>query len=58
MIFTKGYTNSYEQVEVLTRKYNIHYRFCVGSFIYIVYKRVDLCFSVHKMEKFSSNTGK
>ena len=28
------------------------------SIIYISYTRVDLCFAVHKLEKFSSNTGK
>ena len=35
MIFTKADTNtSYDQVEKLTREFNIHYRYCIGSFIY------------------------
>ena len=44
-------------MEVLLLEYNIHYRDCVGSFICILYKRVDLCFEVHKLERFSSNPG-
>ena len=50
MIFTKEYASiSDEQVEVLSIKYNIHYRSCMGSFIYLLSKRVDLCFAVHKL---------
>ena len=30
----------------------------MGSLIYLLSTRVDLCFSVHKLEKFSSNPGK
>ena len=49
MIFTKKYVStSDEQVESLTREYNIHYRACIGSLIYLLSTRVDLSFSVHK----------
>ena len=59
MIFTKeDVSTSDEQVEVLYREYKIHYRYCVGSLIYILSTRVDLCFSVHNMGNFSSNPGK
>ena len=59
MIFTKeDVSTSDEQVEKLTREYNIHYRACIGSFIYLLSKRVDLSFSLHKLEKFSANPGK
>ena len=59
MIFTKeNYSTIYEQVEVLSREFNIHYRACVGSLIYILSKRVYLCFSVQRLVKFSSNPGK
>ena len=52
MIFTKeDVSTSDEQVENLTREYNIHYRACIGSLIYILSKRVDLSFSVHKLAK-------
>ena len=59
MIFTKedAYT-SYEQVEVLSREYNIHYRNCLGSLIYLFYTIVDVYFEFHKLETFSSNPGK
>ena len=50
MIFTKEYVStSYEQVEKLTREYNIHYRACIGSLIYLLSTRVDLSFAVHKL---------
>ena len=56
MIFTKADTsNSDEQVENLTRKFNIHYRSCIGSLIYLLSTRVDLSFAVHKLETVSSN---
>ena len=56
MIFTKEYVStSDDQVEKLTREYNIHYRACIGSLIYLLYKRVDLSFAVNKLEKFSAN---
>ena len=59
MIFTKADTStSDEQVEKLTRVFNIHYRACIGSLIYLLSIRVDLSFAVHKLAKFSSNPGK
>ena len=59
MILTKEYAStSIEKVKVLPREYNIYYRACVGSLIYLLSTRVNLCFSVQKLEKFSSNTGK
>ena len=54
MIFTKeDVSTSDEQVEKLTREYNIHYRACIESLIYILSTGVDLIFSVHKLETFS-----
>ena len=59
MIFTKeDVSTSDEQVEKLTREYNIHYRACIGSLIYLLSTRVDLSFAVHKLSKFSENPGK
>ena len=59
MIFTKeDVSTSDEQVEKLTREYNIHYRSCIGSLIYLFSTRVDLSFAVHKLAKFSANPGK
>ena len=59
MIFTKeDVSTSDEQVEKLTREYNIHYRACIGSLIYLLSTIVDLRFAVHKLAKFSANTGK
>ena len=59
MIFTKeDVSTSDEQVESLTREYNIHYRACIGSLIYLLSTRVDLSFAVHKLAKFSANCGK
>ena len=53
MIFTKeDVSTSDEQVEKLTREYNIHYRACIGSLIYLLSTRVDLSFAVHKLAKF------
>ena len=42
MIFTKedAYTSD-EQFEKLTREFNIHYRACIGTLIYLLSKRVD-----------------
>ena len=59
MIFTKEdiYTSD-EQVEKLTREFNIHYRDYIGSLIYLLSKRVDLSFAVHKLAKFSANPSK
>ena len=51
-IFTKEDASvSDEQGEVLSRYYNIHYRACVVSLVYISSKKVDSCFAVHKLEK-------
>ena len=59
MIFTKEYVStSDEQVEKLTREFNIHYRACIGSLIYLFSTRVDFIFAVHKLETFSENPGK
>ena len=59
MMFTKeDVSTSGEQVDKLTREYNIHYRACIGSLIYLLCTRVDLSFSVHKLAKFSANHGK
>ena len=37
---------------------NIYYRDCIGSLICLLFARVHLSFSVHKLTKFSSNPGK
>ena len=59
MIFTKDDTStSDEQVEKLTREFNIHYRACIGSLIYLLSTRVDLSFEVHKLAEFSLKPGK
>ena len=59
MIFTKYDTStSDKQVEKFTREFNIHYRDCVGSLIYLFSTRVEFSFTVHKLSKFSSNPGK
>ena len=59
MISTKADASTIdEQVEKLTRELNIHYRACIGSLIYLLSRRVNLIFAVHKLAKFSSNPGK
>ena len=59
MIFTKEYVyTSDEQVEKLTREFIINYRDCIGSLIYLLFTRVDLSFSVHKLETLSANPSK
>ena len=59
MIFTKeDVSTSDDQVESLTREYNIHYRSCIRSLIYLLSTRVELSFAVHKLAKFSANPGK
>ena len=59
MIFTKeDVSTSDEQVEKLTREYDIHYRACIVSLIYLLSTRLDLSFAVHKLSKFSDNPGK
>ena len=59
MIFTKddAFTSD-EQFEKLTRDFNIHYRACIASLVYLLSKRVYLSFAVHKLAIFSSNPGK
>ena len=58
-IFTKDDTStSDEQVDKLTREFNIHYRACIGSLIYLFPTRVELIFSVCKLAKFSAKPGK
>ena len=42
----------------MSREHIIHYRSCVWSLIYLLSTRLDMCFEVHKLEKFSSNPGK
>ena len=59
MIFTKEDVSTSDQhVEKLTREYNIHYRACIGSLIYILSTRAELSFAVHKLAKLSANPGK
>ena len=59
MIFNRvNDSTSDEQVEKLTREFNIHYRAYIKSFIYFLSTRVNLSFAVHKLEMFSSNPGK
>ena len=59
MIFTKeDVSTSDEQDEKLTREYNIHYRACIGSLIYLLSTRMELSFVVHKLATFSANPGK
>ena len=49
MIFdkTRAYTSD-EKFEKLSREFNIHYRSCIGSLIYLLSTRVDLSVTVHK----------
>ena len=59
MIFTKADTStSDEKVEKLNTEFNIHYRANIRSFIYLLSTRIDLNFSVHKLEMYSPNPGK
>ena len=52
MILTKeDVSTSDEQVEKLTREYNIYYRFCIGSFIYLLSTRVVLEFCSTQVSK-------
>ena len=52
IIFTKDDTStSNEQVEKLTKEFNIHYRACIGLLIYLLYTRSDLSFAVNKLAK-------
>ena len=47
-----------KKVEKLTREFDIHYKACIGSLIYLLSTRVDLSFAVHKLAKFSENPDK
>ena len=59
MIFTKeDVSTSDEQIENLTREYNIYFRAWIVSLIYLLSIRVDLSFAMHKLAKFSANPGK
>ena len=51
-------STSDEQVKKLTREFNIHYRYCIGSLFYLLSTRVDSSFAVYKLEKFSAHPGK
>ena len=54
MIFTnEDVSTSDEQVEKLTREFNINYRACIGSLHCLLSTRVGLSFSIHKLAKFS-----
>ena len=59
IIFSKAdASTSDERVDKLTREFNIKYRACIGSLIYLLSTRVDFSFAVHKLAKFSENSGK
>ena len=58
-IFTKADSYSSDnQAEKLNGGFNIHYRACIGSLIYLLYTRADLIFSVHKLATFLLDPGK
>ena len=54
MLLTKAmaYTSD-EQIEKLTREFNIHYRACIGSLVDLLSKRVDFFFSAQGSKGFS-----
>ena len=59
MIFTKNdASKNGVQVKDLMRKYNVHYRACIGALIYLTATRVNISFPVSKLAKFSANPGK
>ena len=47
-----------DQVETLTKEFNIQYRVCIISLLDLVFTRADLSFAVDKLAKFPSNPGK
>ena len=47
-----------DQIDRLTRKFNIHYKACIGSLIDLLSTRVNFSFEVHKLAKFSSKSFK
>ena len=54
IIFAKDdVSTSDEQVEKLTRGFNIHYISCIGSLIYLSSTRVDFSSCIHKLANFS-----
>ena len=59
MIFTKSDASISDGNFVkFTIELNIHYRACIGSFVYFLSTRVDFSFAVQKLAIFSLNTGK
>ena len=59
MIFTKDdVSTSDDKVEKLTREFNIQYRACIESLIYLLSTIVDFSLTVHKLSRFSTNPGK
>ena len=59
MIFTKAdASSSDEQVEKLIREFKIHYIAWIGSFIYLLSTRLDLSFTLHKIEHLSEKPDK
>ena len=42
----------------MTREFNIYYRSCIGSLVYLLFTRVELSFAVHKLEMISENPDK
>ena len=53
MIFTKSdASTSDDQVEKLTREFNIQYIASIISLVYLLSKRVDLSFTVYKLARF------
>ena len=59
IIFTTAdASTSDEKVKKLTREFNINYKDCIGSLIYLLSTKVDLSFAVNKLERFVSNPGK
>ena len=59
IIFSKSYaSNSDDQVDHVYREFNINYRACIGSLIYLLSTRIYFSFTVHKLETFSSNPDK
>ena len=59
LIFTKYDTStSDEQVQKLTREFNIHYRACIDLLIFLFPTRVYLSFAVQKLARVSENCGK
>ena len=45
-------STSDEKVEKLNMEFNIQYRACIGSLIYLLSTRLDLIFAVHNLSKF------